>query len=142
LHSLGRLLWRLHSTPVPEALKNPATWISRRLQEAEENLPWCDGTSELLDNLKLAQPFPIPEVLIHGDTALDNVLIDAAGRLSLIDWATADSGDYRCDIALALQSEPETTFTEEELHAFYAGYEGARVDRLTRKWFEDLWDFF
>ena len=142
LESLGRLLRRLHSTPIPQSLLDQPSWLARKLKEAEANLPWCDGNAELLERLRRTQPSAEPEVFIHGDTALDNFLIDADRGLSLIDWATGDSGDPRCDIALALQCEPETTYSDLEIDAFYAGYGGQRVDLTTRKWFEDLWDFF
>lgn len=142
LRKLGELLRRLHSTPIPAPLRDQPPWLERMLQKAESNLPWCDGNAELLERLRRTRPPTVAEVLIHGDTALDNVLIADDGQLSLIDWATGDSGDFRCDIALALQSEPETTFVDEELRAFYDGYAGLPVDPATRKWFEELWDFF
>ena len=142
LRKLGELLRRLHSTPIPAALRDQLPWTERMLQQAESNLSWCDGNAGLLGRLQRTRPPAIAEVLIHGDMALDNVLIADDGKLSLIDWATGDSGDFRCDIALALQSEPETTFADEEVRAFYDGYAGPPVDPATRKWFEELWDFF
>ena len=143
LRSLGELLARLHSTPVPRALADSSDWLSRQLLQARKNLAWCDGTEELLTALERTRPEAVPDVLIHGDLALDNVLIDESGGLSIIDWSSGDSGDYRSDVALALQTEPETVLTEEEVDAFYAGY-GSRVplDRGTGQWFATLYEFF
>ena len=81
-------------------------------------------------------------MLIHGDLALDNVLIDESGSLSLIDWSGGDCGDARYDIALALQTEPELTLTEEEKAAFHTAYGSAPLDAETRRWFEQLYEFF
>jgi aminoglycoside phosphotransferase (APT) family kinase protein len=143
LRSLGELLRRLHSTPMPRALTESSDWLSRQLLQARENLAWCDGTAELLTSLERTRPEPVPEVLIHGDFALDNVLIDESGRMSIIDWSNGGSGDYRSDIALALQTEPEIVLAEEEVEAFYAGYAScAPLDRGTRRWFEALYEFF
>lgn len=142
LHQLGRVLRRLHSAPVPAALRKSPDWATRKLFEARQNLSWCDGTEELLATLQDSRPLPVPEVLIHGDLALDNVLIDESGELSLIDWSGGDSGDPRNDVTLALQTEPETALTEEEIIAFYKGYGCAPLRAETRRWFVSLYEFF
>ncbi|GGS12327.1 hypothetical protein GCM10008960_42480 [Deinococcus sedimenti] len=47
------------------------------------------------------QPTPVATALIHGDLFLDNVMT-ADGRVTgLIDWAFADVGDPRYDVAVA-----------------------------------------
>ena len=51
LRRVGQLLHQLHATPVPRALAADAPWIDRRLAQAHEHLPWCDGTPELLADL-------------------------------------------------------------------------------------------
>ena len=112
------------------------------LGEARENLVWCDGTVDLLADLRHRRPQPVPEVLIHGDLALDNVLVAGEGAMSLIDWSGGTQGDPRCDLALALQTEPEFELGELELTAFFEGYGGVPIHRGTRRWFEDLYEFF
>jgi aminoglycoside phosphotransferase (APT) family kinase protein len=92
--------------------------------------------------LEATKPTPVPEVLIHGDMSLDNVLIDSEGTMALIDWPTGDLGDPRSDIAIALATEPEIHLSEEEIAAFYEGYGGKRIDATTRKWFLGLYEFF
>jgi aminoglycoside phosphotransferase (APT) family kinase protein len=142
LRRVGGLLKRLHATPVPGALAAESPWVDRTLAKARENLAWCDGTAELLADLDRRRPQPVPEVLIHGDLALDNVLIASDGAMSLIDWSTGDEGDPRFDLALALQTEPEIQLSDRELTAFFEGYGMAPLDRITRRWFEDLYEFF
>ena len=142
LRSVGQQLRRLHATPIPAALKERSNWIERKLTEARTNLAWCDGTQELLTVLVRTQPPQVPEVLIHGDLTLENVLIDEAGQVSLIDWSNAGAGDFRSDVSLALQTEPETSLAPEEVQAFYDGYGTAPVDEQERRWFEQLYEFF
>jgi aminoglycoside phosphotransferase (APT) family kinase protein len=142
LRRLGALLKQLHTTRVPLGLRSPSSWIERMLAEAHENLPWCDGTAELLADLRQRRPNPVPEVLIHGDLALDNVLIAADDAMSLIDWSGGSQGDPRCDVALALQTEPEIRLGEIELTSFFESYGTTALDRATRRWFEDLYEFF
>jgi aminoglycoside phosphotransferase (APT) family kinase protein len=139
---LGRLLKRLHATPVPDGFVTTSSWIDRQLVKAEHNLSWCEGTADLLADLHRRRPPAIPEVLIHGDLALDNVLVASGGTMSLIDWSSGDKGDPRCDLALALQTEPELELTEAERMSFFEGYGTEPIDKASRKWFEDLYEFF
>jgi aminoglycoside phosphotransferase (APT) family kinase protein len=140
--ALGALLRRLHATPVPAALASAQPWLARTLAQAQQNLAWCDGSAELLAELERSAPAPVPEVLIHGDLALDNVLIDEAGELGLVDWSQGGPGDPRTDVALALQTLPEAVLTHDEQDAFYDGYGQAPLDEYTRRWFEQLYEFF
>ena len=140
---LGALLQQLHNTPVPVSLQSDAGWIDRMLAQARENLAWCDGTAERLADLHRRRPAPVAEVLIHGDLALDNVLVTEEDGLSLIDWPGGGPGDpLRHDIALALDTTPEFELGDSGLEAFFEGYGGAAVDLATREWFVDLYHFF
>jgi aminoglycoside phosphotransferase (APT) family kinase protein len=141
LQLVGELLNQLHATAVPIGLRSTA-WLDRMLAEARENLNWCDGTGTLLASLDDHRPEPVPEVLIHGDLALDNVLVSAEDAMSLIDWSGGAQGDPRYDLALALHTEPEIELSEAELAAFFEGYGGKAIDRSTRRWFESLYEFF
>jgi aminoglycoside phosphotransferase (APT) family kinase protein len=142
LGRVGELLKRLHAIPVPSVLTVESPWADRKLAKARQNLAWCDGSAELLADLHGRRPHSVPEVLIHGDLALDNVLITSDGTVSLIDWSAGDQGDPRCDLALALQTEPEIQLSDMELTAFFEGYGKTPIDRITRRWFEDLYEFF
>jgi aminoglycoside phosphotransferase (APT) family kinase protein len=132
----------LHATPVPIGLRSESPWVDRMLAEARDNLVWCDGTVELLADLRHRRPGPVPEVLIHGDLALDNILVGAEDAMSLIDWSDGAQGDPRYDLALSLRTEPEIELGEIELAAFFEGYGGVPVDRATRRWFVNLYEFF
>lgn len=142
LQRLGELLKRLHATAVPTGLRSEFLWVNQMLAEARKNLEWCDGRVELLASLDHRRPEPVPDVLIHGDLALDNVLVSAEDAMSLIDWSGGAQGDPRYDLALALHTEPEIEMGEAELAAFFEGYGGMPVDRSTRRWFESLYEFF
>jgi aminoglycoside phosphotransferase (APT) family kinase protein len=140
--SLGELVRRLHATAVPRELTRREPWVSRQLAQARANLPWCDGTAVGLTELERSRPTPVAETLMHGDLALDNVLVDAHGSLSLIDWADGGPGDPRHDVALALQTKPELELSTGAIDAFAAGYGAAVPDAATRDWFVRLYDYF
>jgi aminoglycoside phosphotransferase (APT) family kinase protein len=139
---LGELMRRLHATRVPPELRHAGSWLSRQIARARANLPWCDGTAAGLAELERSRPAAVSETLIHGDLALDNVLIDEGGELHLIDWADGGRGDPRHDIALALQTKPELELSAEAHDAFFAGYGTAPLAEATRDWFVRLYDFF
>ena len=139
---LGELARRLHATRAPIELQRDGSWLSRQLEQARMNLPWCDGTAAGLAELERTVPKAMRETLIHGDLALDNVLVDEHGELRLIDWSDGGPGDPRHDIALALQTKPELELSAEALDAFFLGYGTAALDAATRDWFVRLYDFF
>ena len=139
---LGRLVRSLHTTCVPLELTHEVSWLSRQIERARSNLPWCDGTALGLADLERSRPVLVQETLIHGDLALDNVLVDERGELSLIDWADGGLGDPRHDVALALHTRPELELSAEALDAFFTGYGTAVLDEETRDWFVRLYDFF
>jgi aminoglycoside phosphotransferase (APT) family kinase protein len=142
LRKLGNLLRELHSASPPEALRNQRPWVGRTLEQARKNLAWCEGSAELLAHLDATRPTPQPEVMIHGDLALDNVLIDRDGGMSVIDWSGGDLGDARYDVSLALATEPEIQLRETEMAAFFDGYGGRPLDLATMRWFVNLYEFF
>ena len=139
---LGELMQRLHGTPVPAGLRCEGSWLSRQIEQARTNLPWCDGTAAGLAELERSRPPHAHETLIHGDLSLDNVLVDDRGALRLIDWAGGGPGDPRHDVALALQTKPELELPVDALEAFFAGYGSAVLDEATRDWFVRLYDYF
>jgi aminoglycoside phosphotransferase (APT) family kinase protein len=139
---VGNVLRELHATAAPAAFSNQAPWIDRMLARAQAHLSWCDGSVELLRQLEATQPDRVPEVMIHGDLALDNVLMAGDGTMGLIDWSGGDVGDPRYDIALALGTEPELVLGEAETAAFFDGYAGTPSDAATMRWFQNLYEFF
>jgi aminoglycoside phosphotransferase (APT) family kinase protein len=139
---VGELLHELHSASAPEAFRSQRPWIDRALEQARKNLTWCDGSEQLLAHLEMTRPGSWPEVLIHGDLALDNVLIDDSGSLGLIDWSGGDLGDPRYDISLALATEPEIPLRDLDIAAFFDGYGCTPLDVTTMHWFISLYEFF
>ena len=55
LQRVGELLKQVHTTPVPISLRSES-WVDRILAEARKNLVWCDGTAELLEDLRHRRP--------------------------------------------------------------------------------------
>jgi aminoglycoside phosphotransferase (APT) family kinase protein len=139
---LGTFLRELHSTPPPDVFRGDRPWIDRMLEQARKNLEWSEGSQELLVQLETTRPSLHPDVLIHGDLALDNVLIDQDGSMSLIDWSGGGLGDPRYDVALALGTEPEIELRQADIEAFFDGYGGTPMDADTTRWFTRLYDFF
>ena len=117
LRRVGALLKRLHETPAPAFFASETSWVERKVAEARESLAWCEGSADLLADLDRRRPTPVPEVFIHGDLALDNVLV-TEDALGLVDWPGGDLGDPRYDLALALQTEPEVHLGPAEVGAF------------------------
>ena len=140
--SLGRMMARLHATPVPPELAGAAAWIPRMLEEAERNLAWCEGTADQLARLQRSIPTSVPETLIHGDLALDNVLVQGTEVMGLIDWPLGGTGDPRYDIALALRSERPGGPTAAELGVFEEAYGAPLPPPETLRWLVELYDFF
>jgi aminoglycoside phosphotransferase (APT) family kinase protein len=60
LQRAGALLRRLHATPVPLGLRSESPWVDRMLAAARDNLEWCEGTVELLTDLRDRRPEPFP----------------------------------------------------------------------------------
>ncbi len=137
LRSLGELLRRLHATPRSgRATPTTRTGRAQQLEQARANLSWCDGTAAGLVELEaIATGAGAARRLIHGDLALDNVLIDADGAMSLIDWAGGGSGDPRHDIALAFENEPEFELTPAALDAFLPATARLRSTTAPVDWF-------
>ena len=141
LQVLGGAVRRLHETPVPHVLRPEESWIDLQLAAAQSNLSWCDGSAELLEQLRNTLPKARAEALVHGDLNLENVLVCDGAVSGFVDWAAGASGDPRCDVALALLSDDDLTVDDEMSAAFFSGYGGAATD-AERRWFEGLYEFF
>ncbi|MEM7155660.1 MAG: phosphotransferase [Myxococcota bacterium] len=138
---VGAAARRLHDTPAPAFFEGRGPWLDRQLHAARENLPWCDGSPELLEHLLATRPAPVPSTLIHGDLNLENVLVADGAVTGFIDWAGGDIGDPRCDITLALVSDEKVIIDAELTEAFYTAY-GSGPSPSVRTWYEGLYEFF
>ena len=52
----GSCVRSLHATRVPLELTHEGSWLSRQLERARVNLPWCDGTAIGLAELERSRP--------------------------------------------------------------------------------------
>ena len=140
--SFGNLLKLLHSTRSPGALLTEKTWLEKQLQTATYNVMHyeVDGNEELLTYLKLNQPQPVPQALIHGDCTIDNVLVKDDKVYAFIDLAGVAHGDPRYDLALATRSIQSNSLLVE---AFYEGYDSTPISIEEFKYFNGgLYEFF
>jgi len=105
---LGRVLRRLHEAapPAPPGVEadpqgDPHALVDDLLLRrwvGTDDAAWLHGWFALLDPERPADP---PLVLVHGDAAPQNVLVDpATGRVrALLDWGDAASADPAVDLA-------------------------------------------
>ncbi|PTA66979.1 phosphotransferase family protein [Deinococcus arcticus] len=128
LADFGAALAQLHATPPPPGFGHP-DWLEQALAAAAQLNPGVDPAH--LAQLRRERPTPQRAALIHGDLFLDNVMV-AGGRVTgFIDWAFADVGDLRADVAVATQNLSPADQT-----AFAAGYgPGARLTAQERAFF-------
>ncbi len=92
----GRILRKLHDNSVTECNEDWQTRyfsvIEPRLKAYQnEGIPF-DGSTQILDFLEANKHLLLnrPQTLHHGDFHLGNMVIGKKGRLSVIDWDTAD----------------------------------------------------
>lgn len=146
LEQFGRILSTLHRTALPVRLRVEQLWLDRILAEARLNVQqgYAEPGAPPIDEFAATCPKPTPEVLIHGDFTIDNVLVDGGRITGIIDWGRGDIGDRRYDLALATRpQQPEAVFLEEvDFVAFYAGYTGARMTEINYEWFYNLYAYF
>lgn len=114
LKDFGTALARLHATPPPPGL-GTTDWLTNALAVAESLSPGLD--TGRVEQLHRERPTLRSTNLIHGDLFLDNVMTEDGCVTVFIDWAFADVGDPRYDIAVATQD-----LTRAEREAFVESY--------------------
>lgn len=131
---VAALTARLHAldlAQLPAEMACPASWdeyfegqvercraLGRAHPDAGPFLRWV--ACWLQEN----RPEPVPLTLVHGDYQCGNVLVDAAGRYSVIDWELAHVGDPREDLGywrMAAIGQGET-IVDADLAGFCAAY--------------------
>lgn len=146
LNQFGHTLLAIHTAMMPIELLAERHWLERILDEARINAErgYAEPDAQPVDIFAASCPSPIPEVLIHGDYTIDNVLVDAGRITGVIDWSRGDVGDRRYDLALATRpQEPESAFLEEDdFAAFYKGYSSDRLTSDENEWFFNLYAYF
>lgn len=133
---LGRMLARIHGTPVPAALAqvDATPWERRR----RARLP-AERADEALASVDIDRDLDDERVLVHGDFTPDNVLAHGEEISGVIDWPGAGLGDPRYDVATALLSLAAsaaacgaTSRADTDAGAFVAAYLEARAGQGTR----------
>jgi aminoglycoside phosphotransferase (APT) family kinase protein len=87
----------------------------------EEGIRWFAALCERLDSW-IANAASVPRVFVHGDVKPDNVMVDHAGSVHLIDWGDAGFGDPAYDF----QSLPMRS-----IELALRGYRSVRTDDPT-----------
>lgn len=146
LRQFGQLLAQIHATAPASILQTQRPWLERILDEARTNQlhGYAEPEAPPIEALVATCPPPTPEVLIHGDYTIDNVLVDGGKLTGVIDWGRGDLGDLRYDLTLATRPQvPESAFLNEaDFVAFYAGYGTKRLTPSEHQWFDRLYDYF
>jgi spectinomycin phosphotransferase len=115
-------------TPADDALEDPlVAGLEQRWLEAQATVPaLLDGADRLSRRLRAQPP---PSVLCHGDPHVGNVLVDAAGRVWLIDWDDAVLAPVDHDLMFVLGGVlADAPVTAEQQAWFAAGYGPLDVD--------------
>ena len=112
----GELLGRLHRLDVP-AESAPHPWfrepVGRRrwhelvVQAASARVPWAAGVEALIPELLAADTVlpdgpERPQMRCHLDFGPDNVVLDGAGRPTVIDWENSGAEVPERELAMAL----------------------------------------
>lgn len=144
LFQFGQTLASIHRGPVPKELLSGEPWLDWMLQCAAKHLRnyQVDGDSDLLHRLVAERPDPVQPCLIHGDYALDNILVSDGKVTGVIDWGWAACGDPRFDLAIATHRKPEAFGGAADFDAFYDGYSGRRLAKEEEEYFVRLYEFF
>ena len=78
LHQFGQTLSLIHNAQPPSILSSDRPWLQRILDEGRFNLEhgYAEEDAPPIEPVIATCPAAIPEVLIHGDYTIDNVLIN------------------------------------------------------------------
>jgi spectinomycin phosphotransferase len=125
--SLGRLaetaarIGEVIATPTQRALHSLWSRNARRIAELAAR------TAELRDGVRASRP---PDVLCHSDIHTGNVLVDAADRLSIVDWDAPLLAPRERDLMYVLGGPwSDHPVTEHQRRLFWRGYGAYDVDR-------------
>ena len=96
---------------------------------------------QLYDRIAPRAPAAGTAVVVHGDATFDNMRVDAAGTLGLLDCGHAGRGDRYVDLE-RIASEIAEHFGARWLAAFRRGYGIATWDDDRAGFFADLYELF
>ncbi len=92
----------------------------------------CNRTLELG---KLLQSNTLPFVVCHGDIHTANILLDAAGKLFVVDWDQTIIAPKERDLMFVV----EDSISPENQQAFFAGYGQVEIDWLALAYYRYEW---
>jgi homoserine kinase type II len=127
----GRLLAAVHQVPAPGWLADRNRRLPAQARSRMAEFPDRGFADWMLEQLDATEPrlrVDAPRGLVHGDYFADNLVIDPAGGLHVIDWETAAIDLLCIDIGMALVGlcGYQGTFSPERATAFLAGYAATR----------------
>ena len=100
----GTALAKIHALPLGDVadLGLPQSDGMAQLTQYEEIYRGFDRPRPIIElafqYLRKAPPRPLPQVLVHGDVRLGNLMIQDTGLAGVLDWELAHIGDPREDI--------------------------------------------
>lgn len=146
---LGRALATLHTSVDPAEV----TWLEAsdelaRYREVADELDLVSPAFELAFRwLEANRPVPVgPPAVVHGDFRLGNLIVDADGLASVLDWELGHLGDPMEDLGwLCVRAwrfggpAPVAGVGDyEDLWSAYEEESGQPVDREAVRWWETL----
>ena len=81
----------------------------------------------------------LPHVLCHADLHTGNLLIDAEGRLFVVDWDQPVVAPKERDLMFISCGRVITAVTEQQEAAFFAGYGQTEIDREALIYYRAAW---
>jgi aminoglycoside phosphotransferase (APT) family kinase protein len=146
---LGAALGRLHTVPTGRVTVD----VGGPRDEVAEWRDYLDSYGQPHPAFELAmrwldahRPDPVPDVLLHGDFRIGNVIVDEHGLAAVLDWELAHIGDPRED--LGWLTSPSWRFGRplpvggvggyDQLLDAYAQVSGVRFTAQELRWFEVL----
>jgi len=163
----GAAVRRIHETTLPSALQDVArseTYISRASQlimDLDAHIGMRSFTNPLEQalvsvwrtrrrqihgladragalGLRLRKK-PLPLVLCHADIHTENVLLDAAGRLWIVDWDEAMLAPKERDLMFVVGGIGSEWVTPQQTQWFFRGYGRAVADPLALAYYRYGW---
>lgn len=129
LYSLGTILGKIHTTPVPKSMTHKIPFNPNSFLDLRKSNQYFGNW--ILDKTKLLKrliPEKAPKGVIHGDLFPDNYLVNHGEIVGIIDLEETCNFFLAYDIAITLigNTRSGSNFDIEKVHHFLKGYEKVR----------------